>query len=145
MVLPIIIGIGVTAFALTARSSIRAWEIYKALSPVTIARLNNIQIKESPKWSGSRSFLSSKLDPVLQKKLCEYAGGFYPTMNESEALLILNISPEEIKLLDEKMLKKKHRRAMIQNHPDKGGSPYLAVKINEARDMLEKSFMLKKN
>lgn len=144
MVLPIIIGVGVTAIALTARSGIRAWEIYKALSPMTIARMNNIHIAGSPKWTGDKWFLSSKLSPALQQKLCNYPGGFYTRMNESEALLILNISPTEIELLDENMLKKKHRRAMIQNHPDKGGSPYIAIKVNEARDLLGKSCMVKK-
>lgn len=145
MVLPIIIGIGVTAIALTARSGIRAWEIYRLLSPMTIARMNNVRIKQAPKWKGNQLFLSSRLDPELQRKLSEYPGGFNHQMTESEALLILNISPTEIQLLDERMLKRKHRKAMIQNHPDKGGAPYLATKINEARDVLEESYVVKKN
>lgn len=59
-------------------------------------------------------------------------GGFEPQMTRREAALILGIrefsTPEEVKTA--------HRRVMIANHPDRGGSPFLALKINEASALL---------
>lgn len=144
MVLPIIIGFGVTVIALTTRSGLRAWELYKLLSPLAIARMNNIKIIEPIHSVHERLYQSSQLNPGLKARLEQYQGGFYHNMTESEALMILDISPQNIQQLDETMLKRKHRNAMLQNHPDKGGSPYLAMKVNEAREVLSQSIMLRK-
>jgi curved DNA-binding protein CbpA len=53
-------------------------------------------------------------------------------MSRAEALKVLGLqesaSDEEIRAT--------HRRLIVQNHPDKGGTSYLASKINEAKDVL---------
>ena len=64
-----------------------------------------------------------------------YKGGFDPKMSRREASLILGL--KESNLTREK-LKEAHRRIMLLNHPDRGGSPYLALKINEAKEFLDK-------
>ncbi|XP_048235866.1 mitochondrial import inner membrane translocase subunit TIM14-2 [Ricinus communis] len=61
-----------------------------------------------------------------------YEGGFQPTMTKREAALILGI--RESTPMDK--VKEAHRRMMVANHPDAGGSHYLASKINEAKDLL---------
>ncbi|KAK9354024.1 hypothetical protein V1523DRAFT_409196 [Lipomyces doorenjongii] len=69
-----------------------------------------------------------------------YKGGFDPKMNAKEALLILGLNETS---LSRSKLKEAHRRIMLLNHPDRGGSPYVATKINEAKDFLEKRGRLK--
>lgn len=63
-----------------------------------------------------------------------YKGGFEPKMNKREASLILGVSPTANK----GKIKEQFMKVMSANHPDRGGSPYLAAKINEAKDLLEK-------
>ncbi|TFY83228.1 hypothetical protein EWM64_g791 [Hericium alpestre] len=62
-------------------------------------------------------------------------GGFKAKMDRKEALLILGL--KEGPTLRNK-LKDAHRQIMLANHPDRGGAPYLASKINEAKDLLDK-------
>ncbi|KAJ7970406.1 Mitochondrial import inner membrane translocase subunit TIM14 [Quillaja saponaria] len=81
---------------------------------------------------GIQAWQSFKARPP-KPRICKfYDGGFQPTMTRREAALILgireNTTPDKVK--------EAHRRVMIANHPDAGGSHYLASKINEAKDVI---------
>ncbi|KAL1975559.1 hypothetical protein VTN31DRAFT_3951 [Thermomyces dupontii] len=65
-----------------------------------------------------------------------YKGGFEPRMTRREASLILELSERS---LTKEKVRKNHRQLMLLNHPDRGGSPYLASKINEAKELLDKT------
>jgi len=54
------------------------------------------------------------------------------TMSRAEALKVLGLSAGAS--ADD--IREAHRRLILQNHPDRGGSDYLASKINEAKDVL---------
>lgn len=61
-----------------------------------------------------------------------YPGGFKPAMDRAEAAKILGVReyapPEKVR--------DAHRKLMIANHPDSGGSSFIATKINEAKDLM---------
>ncbi|WWC70254.1 uncharacterized protein I206_104204 [Kwoniella pini CBS 10737] len=60
-------------------------------------------------------------------------GGFKGKMDKAEALQVLGLKDP----ITSNKLKDAHRRLMLANHPDRGGSPYLAGKVNEAKGLLE--------
>ena len=66
----------------------------------------------------------------------QYEYGFLSTMTRHEALCILGFSPTAPHPTDTE-LKEKYRQLMTHFHSDVRGSPLVATKINEARDLLK--------
>lgn len=60
--------------------------------------------------------------------------GFESPMSKSEAAQILNLKFSQVNSAD--AIRDSHRRLFIANHPDRGGSPLLATKVNEAKEVL---------
>ncbi|ENN81553.1 mitochondrial import inner membrane translocase subunit TIM14 [Dendroctonus ponderosae] len=110
----ILAGLGLAAVGFGARYALRQMP--------NAAKTFNEAMKNLPKFEESAA--NSKY----------YKGGFDQKMNRREAALILGISPSANKA----KVKDAFKKVMGVNHPDRGGSPYLASKINEAKDFLEK-------
>ncbi|KAI0559336.1 DnaJ subfamily C member 19 [Gracilaria domingensis] len=60
------------------------------------------------------------------------AGGFGAEMSRKEAFQILGLREGASK----EQIREAHRRLMRLNHPDNGGSTFVATKVNEAKDFL---------
>ena len=63
-----------------------------------------------------------------------YHGGFEDKMTRREAALTLGVRESA----SAERIKEAHRRILRINHPDMGGSTYLAFKVNEAKELLIK-------
>ena len=55
-------------------------------------------------------------------------------MTKREAALILGVRESS----SAQRIKEAHRKIMVLNHPDAGGSTYMSGKINEAKELLLK-------
>lgn len=144
MVLPIIVGIGATILALTGKATFSAIKKYQNLTPIMIANINNIKLTNF-----DHDMSLNKSDPKYHQYIylkAHYPNiGFKDPMTEQEALLILGIEGDDILNVDDTMVKNRYRRLMMLNHPDKGGSKYLSQKLNQANEVLLKSYLVKRS
>ncbi|GBB84887.1 hypothetical protein RclHR1_11480003 [Rhizophagus clarus] len=97
------------------------------LGTAAIATAGRFVMKAAQKYkpSGNIKSVSAKY----------YKGGFDSEINKREAALILGLKETRINKTN---IREAHRRLILLNHPDRGGSPYLASKINEAKYFLGK-------
>ncbi|MDH3712325.1 MAG: molecular chaperone DnaJ [Gammaproteobacteria bacterium] len=114
----------------------------KRLSNLELADLRELYVEYSTIDEESAALLAAYLDRVHGEQWHEGMGsGHDPgsgekqpgsAMSRQEALEILGLGegaePAEVKAA--------HRRLMQKMHPDRGGSSYLAAKINRAKDVL---------
>ena len=116
---PLLIGLAVGGSALVLRYTLRIAQGLKAQNAAT------------PRITGYVSRVM-KFNPFGPKEWVR--GGFEATMTKKEAGLIPGVregsSPDKIR--------KAYMNLININHPDRGGSSYIAGKVNEAKDMLLK-------
>ncbi len=72
--------------------------------------------------------------PAIDFSQFQKLDGFGADMSKSEALKILNLKQYQINQAD--TIREVHRKLLLANHPDRGGSTFIASKINEAKEVL---------
>eukprot|EP00640_Fibrocapsa_japonica_P006656 CAMPEP_0113946736 /NCGR_PEP_ID=MMETSP1339-20121228/59822_1 /TAXON_ID=94617 /ORGANISM="Fibrocapsa japonica" /LENGTH=173 /DNA_ID=CAMNT_0000952971 /DNA_START=39 /DNA_END=560 /DNA_ORIENTATION=+ /assembly_acc=CAM_ASM_000762 len=130
-------GLGIAVAAYTGKNIITAYKAWKAQQPAEPKHPENAgsgtegKASEKSEESTSSGF-SFSFSSLFKKGY--YEGGFELKMTRREAARILGVresaSPQRIK--------EAHRRILMLNHPDRGGSPYVATKINQAKEILIK-------
>eukprot|EP01083_Nonionella_stella_P305460 1065686_1 len=124
---PLVIGASVACGVLTTRGLQRLFTRAPAVTRTNVA--------SSASSSASSSFEStSRYTAKTFTGYVPYGGDFKEPMDIQEAALILGCRETSSKDL----ISKRFKTLMKNNHPDQGGSAYLASKLNDAKTVLIK-------
>ena len=141
-------GFAVAASALVGQYGLRAWNEYKASLPAEPAK--EADADDAAHDGGDGAAAGGEPDPLDEATYAAddtvpgtggpfgmfsrrfYSGGFDDKMTRREAALILGVRETAAA----KRITDAHRRMLMANHPDKGGSPLLSLKINDAKELL---------
>ena len=126
MATPFIVGCSVAAVAYGARA---------ALPVVQQLRSNPEVARQLGAAAAGFRGMGNAFQPTMLLRMMgrDTGGGFDAAMSRGEASKILEVSERGTK----QQIKDAHRKMMMLNHPDRGGSPYIASKINEAAECLQ--------
>ena len=137
----------VSALAYAGSSAVKSFEEWKAAqpSPEEVEAQRKVDEKEKVKQEARQKEEEKKESEKPRKNIFKewfgvgvgskhYEGGFEETMTTREAALILGVRESS----SPKRIKDAHRKLLVLNHPDTGGSTYMAGKINEAKELLLK-------
>ena len=136
-------GLGVVVAAATAQYGLGMYENYVAKraaeQPTASKTEPTNENKEKPSQANTDARDTSTVNSPFSFTSTWFAknfydGGFEDKMTKREAALILGI--RESATVDR--IKEAYRKLLPLNHPDRGGSAYIATKINEAKDLLLK-------
>lgn len=138
----IILGLGaVSAASYAASSGIKAYNEWKASLPEDSPESEKEESKaDEPKKEKEEEQDKGDRENVFAKWFGAgvgakyYEGGFEEEMTRREAALILGVRESS----PPARIKEAHRKLLVLNHPDTGGSTYIAGKLNEAKELLLK-------
>lgn len=129
---PLIIGVGLAAIAYGGKVVLQTFDRYQEAAANQSASKKDNTAESEAEQSGSpgANAFSSWFSSLSTSRF--YEGGFEDKMTRREAALILGVRETSPK---DKILKA-HRKLAMLNHPDAGGSTFLAAKLNEAKEKL---------